>query len=117
MSRWTNDPERAADALIERSLDEIALRGRILLVNQGGILPSLIKERGLAYAVWNRRVTVDLPAAQWPSAGPSDIALVRLPKARDEQAMTAHAVLGVLGPGGRLIVSGGAEQCVLLAGH
>ena len=110
MSRWTNDPERAADALIERSLDEIALRGRILLVNQGGILPALIKERGLAYAVWNRRVTVDLPAAPWPSAGPFDIALVRLPKARDEQAMTAHAVLGVLGPGGRLIVYGGNDE-------
>ena len=110
MSRWTNDPERAADALIERSLDEIALRGRLLLVNQGGILPSLIKGRGLAYAVWNRRAAADTPAAPWPPAGPFDTALVRLPKARDEQDMTAHAALSVLGPGGRLIIYGGNDE-------
>jgi 16S rRNA (guanine1207-N2)-methyltransferase len=110
MSRWANDPERAADALIERSLDEIALRGRILLVNQGGIFPALIKERGLTYAVWNRRVTADIPATPWPPSGSFDTALVRLPKARDEQDMTAHAALSALGPGGRLILYGGNDE-------
>lgn len=110
MSRWSNDPERAADALIERSLDEIAPSGRLLLVNQGGMLPSLITERGLAYTVWNRRVAADMPAAPWPPAGPFDTALVRLPKARDEQDMTAHAALGALAPGGRLIVYGGNDE-------
>ncbi len=110
MSRWAHDPERAADALIERCLDEIALRGRILLVNQGGILPALIAARGLAYDVWNRRVAGGLAAAPWPPAGPFDAALVRLPKARDEQEMTAHAALSVLGPGGRLILYGGNDE-------
>lgn len=110
MSRWNNDPERAADALIERSLNEIAPSGRILLVNQGGMLPSLIEGRGLAYTVWNRRVAADIPAMPWPPAGPFDTALVRLPKARDEQDMTAHAALGALGPEGRLIVYGGNDE-------
>jgi 16S rRNA (guanine1207-N2)-methyltransferase len=111
MSRWKNDPERAADALIERSLDEIAPSGRILLVNQGcGSIPSLIKDRGLSHAVWNRRVAADIPAVPWPPAGPFDTAIVRLPKARDEQDMTAHASLGALGPGGRLIVYGGNDE-------
>ena len=41
MSRWANDPEGAADALIERSLDDIALQGRVLLVNQAGALQAL----------------------------------------------------------------------------
>lgn len=110
MSRWNNDPERAADALIERSLDEIAPRGRLLLVNQGGSLPSLIEGRGHSHTVWNRRIAADIPAAPWPPAGPFDTALVRLPKARDEQDMTAHATLGALGPGGRLIIYGGNDE-------
>ena len=104
MSRWAHDPERAADALMERCLDAIALRGRILLVNQGGTLPALVAASGLAYDIWNRRVAGGLAAAPWPPAGLFDAALVRLPKARDEQEMTAHAALSVLEPGGRLIL-------------
>ena len=110
MSRWAHDPERAADALMERCLDAIALRGRILLVNQGGTLPALVAARGLAYDIWNRRVAGGLAAAPWPPAGPFDAALVRLPKARDEQEMTAHAALSVLGDGGRLILYGGNDE-------
>ena len=110
MSRWSHDPEQAADALMERCLDAIALRGRILLVNQGGTLPALVAASGLAYDIWNRRVAGGLAAAPWPPAGPFDAALVRLPKARDEQEMTAHAALSVLEPGGRLILYGGNDE-------
>jgi 16S rRNA (guanine1207-N2)-methyltransferase len=110
MSRWAHDPEQAADALMGRCLDAIALRGRVLLVNQGGELPALIAARGLAYDIWNRRVVGGLAAAPWPPAGPFDAVVVRLPKARDEQEMTAHAALSVLGPGGRLILYGGNDE-------
>lgn len=110
MSRWANDPERAADALVERVLDDIGVQGRVLLVNQGGNLPALMAARGMAATVWNRRVTVGLAAGPWPAAGPFDTALVRLPKARDEQEMTAHAALGALAPGGQLIVYGGNDE-------
>jgi 16S rRNA (guanine1207-N2)-methyltransferase len=110
MSRWADDPEAAADALILRSLDDISLPGRVLLVNQGGALPSRLTAQGLAFEVWNRRLAHGLAAAAWPAPGPFDVALVRLPKARDEQAMTLHATLGALAAGGRLILYGGNDE-------
>ena len=110
MSRWSEDPDRAADALIERCLDELALSGRILLVNQQAILPRLLQERGLSCSIWNRRLTGGHAAAPWPPAGPFDAGLVRLPKARDEQRMTAHASCSVLVPGGRLVLYGGNDE-------
>jgi 16S rRNA (guanine1207-N2)-methyltransferase len=111
MSRWADDPERAADTLIARDLDAIAPQGRILLVNQGGTLPALMAARALVHQVWNRRAMDGVnAAAPWPPAGPFDTALVRLPKARDELEMTAHAVLSVLVPEGRLILYGGNDE-------
>jgi 16S rRNA (guanine1207-N2)-methyltransferase len=110
MSRWADDPERAADELIRRSLDAVGLGGRILLANQGGLLPSLVGARGLAFDLWNRRLVGSGKAEPWPSAGAFDVALLRLPRAKDEQKMAAHACLSVLAPGGRLIVYGGNEE-------
>jgi 16S rRNA (guanine1207-N2)-methyltransferase len=114
MSRWADDPERAADALMARCLDDIGLAGRILLVNQGD-LPALIDARGLRCTVWNRRLTTGLPAAPWPPAGPFDVALVRLPKARDDQEMTAHAALSVLARSGRIVLYGGNDEGIRTA--
>jgi 16S rRNA (guanine1207-N2)-methyltransferase len=110
MSRWAGDPDGAADALILRSLDDIAVAGRVLLVNQGRALPAALRGRGVECAIWNRRLVQGMPAAPWPPRGPFDLALVRLPKARDEQAMTTHAALSVLRAGGRLILYGGNEE-------
>jgi hypothetical protein len=110
MSRWAEDPEGAADALILRSLDDIAIDGRLLIVNQGGSLADRLKLRGLAFGLWNRRLVAGLPAFSWPPSGPFDLALARLPKARDEQAMTLHATLSVLVPAGRLILYGGNDE-------
>jgi 16S rRNA (guanine1207-N2)-methyltransferase len=110
MSRWAADPERAADDLIGRSLDAIDLRGRILLANQAGSLPSLLAARGFAVSAWNRRLAGSGKAEPWPTTGPCDVALLRLPRAKDEQEMAAHACLSVLAPGGRLIVYGGNEE-------
>jgi 16S rRNA (guanine1207-N2)-methyltransferase len=110
MSRWAQDPDGAADALIERSLDELGLTGRLLLVNQRVALPRLLEERALSCTVWNRRLLGRHPATPWPPAGPFAAALVRLPKARDEQRMTVHACLSVLAPGGRLVLYGGNDE-------
>ena len=116
MSRWAHDPERAADALIERGLGEIALGHNVLLVNQGGALPTMLAARGMAHAVWNRRLIGGFAATPWPPAGPFESALVRLPKARDEQAMTLHAALSVLAAGGRVILYGGNDEGIRSAG-
>jgi 16S rRNA (guanine1207-N2)-methyltransferase len=110
MSRWAEDPDGAADALILRSLDDIAVTGRVLLVNQSRALPAALRGRGVECVIWNRRLVEGMSAAPWPPRGPFDLALVRLPKARDEQAMTTHAALSVLRTGGRLILYGGNDE-------
>jgi 16S rRNA (guanine1207-N2)-methyltransferase len=110
LSSWAHDPERAADALIGRCLDDIDLGCRVLIVNQGGGLPLVLEARGVAFSLWNRRLVPGLAAAPWPPPGPFDLALVRLPKARDEQAMSLDAAASVLRTGARLIVYGGNEE-------
>jgi 16S rRNA (guanine1207-N2)-methyltransferase len=110
MSRWSEDPDGAADALILRCLDDIAVAGRVLLVNQSRSVPAAAAQRGADGVVWNRRLMDGRTAAAWLPDGPFELALVRLPKARDEVAMTVHAALGVLAAGGRLILYGGNDE-------
>jgi 16S rRNA (guanine1207-N2)-methyltransferase len=110
VSNWRNDPEGAADQLIRRSLDDLDVQGRVLLAYQSGDLPALVAQRGVDVAVWNRRVAGAHQASPWPSAAPCQVALLRLPKAKDEQEMTTHACLGALVDGGRLIVYGGNDE-------
>src|SRR5262249_29933704 len=117
MTRWTDDPERAAADLIERSLDGIVLTGRILLANQGRHLPARLTEGGGQFCAWNRRLTGRGEAAPWPPAGPFEGVLLRLPKAKDEQEMAAHACLSVLVPGGRLLFYGGNAEGIRSAAH
>jgi 16S rRNA (guanine1207-N2)-methyltransferase len=121
MSRWANDPEAAADALIGRSLNNLDLSGRILLANASGGLPAMLAERGIGFQRWDRRLRAGGSAQAWPPAGPFDLAIVRLAKAKDEQEMTAHAVLSVLAPQAALLLYGGNDEgirsaAVMLAG-
>jgi 16S rRNA (guanine1207-N2)-methyltransferase len=119
MSRWANDPERAAGDLIERSLDAIGLRGRVLLANQTCHRPARLAARGIEFSQWDRRLVGagSGKAAPWPPAGPFEVVLLRLPKAKDEQEMAAHACLSVLAPGGRLVVYGGNEEGIRSAAN
>jgi 16S rRNA (guanine1207-N2)-methyltransferase len=113
MTRWSQDPDRAADALILRSLPDIEIAGRALLVNPGQSLPSTLAQGGADCTVWNRRLgdgMAGAAAAPWPPPGPFDMAFVRLPKARDEVAMTVQATLSVLRAGGRLALYGGNDE-------
>jgi 16S rRNA (guanine1207-N2)-methyltransferase len=117
MSRWAKDPEAAADELIGRTLDAIAVEGRVLIANHAGSLPSLLAARGASIALWNRRATGSGGAHPWPPDGPFDMALLRLPKAKDEQEMAVHACLGALAQSGRLIVWGGNDEGIRSAGR
>ena len=47
MSRWSADPEAAADALLENTIDDLNFTGRLLLANQHGRMPQVLKQRGL----------------------------------------------------------------------
>jgi 16S rRNA (guanine1207-N2)-methyltransferase len=110
MSRWAHDPDAAADALIGRSLDAVDLSGRILLANPSGGLPAMLAARGIAFQLWQRRLQAAGSAQAWPPAGPFDLAILRLAKAKDEQEMAAHAVLSVLGPEALLLLYGGNDE-------
>jgi 16S rRNA (guanine1207-N2)-methyltransferase len=110
MSRWARDREAAADALIGRSLDTLDLTGRILIANASASLPAMLAERGVACQPWDRRLGHADLAQPWPPPGPFDLAIVRLAKAKDEQEMTAHAVLSVLAPRGELLLYGGNDE-------
>jgi 16S rRNA (guanine1207-N2)-methyltransferase len=110
MSRWADDPQAAADALIARSLSALELSGRVLLANAGAGAAKLMAARGVSFTPWSRRAAAGTTAAPWPPAGPFGLALVRLAKAKDEQEMTVHAVLGVLAAGGRLVLYGGNDE-------
>jgi 16S rRNA (guanine1207-N2)-methyltransferase len=110
MSRWAQDPEAAADALILRCLDDITVAGVVLSASPSQALPAAIRRRGAECVAWSRRLVEGAAATAWPPPGPFDLAFMRLPKARDEQAMTAHAVLSALRPTGRLILYGGNDE-------
>jgi 16S rRNA (guanine1207-N2)-methyltransferase len=111
MSRWGRDPEAAADELIGRCLEATHPDGSVLLANHVGRLQARLSEQGSAVTEWHRRLTAGgAPAQAWPLHGPFDVALLRLPKAKDEQEMAAHACLGNLREGGRLVVYGGNDE-------
>ncbi len=112
MTRWASDPDEAADELIRRSLESIDLEGRVLLGGPSGTLPALLAGRGIGCDVWTRRLVAGGTASPWPPQGPFDVALLRLPRAKAEQEMAAHACLGALVPGGQLIVYGGNDEGV-----
>jgi 16S rRNA (guanine1207-N2)-methyltransferase len=112
MTVWRDDPERAADALVEASLGDLDLAPgcRLLLVNQAGRLPQVMTAAGFAVTVWNRRESSVSAASIAPVGSGFDVALVRMPKSKDELEMSAHLVAHVVRPGGRLIVYGGNDE-------
>jgi 16S rRNA (guanine1207-N2)-methyltransferase len=110
MTRWAENPDVAADELIRRHLDSIDLGGHVLLAGQAGTLPALLADRGIGSEIWSRRSDIGDTASPWPAARLFDGALLRLPRAKGEQEMAAHACLGALAPGGRLIVYGGNDE-------
>jgi 16S rRNA (guanine1207-N2)-methyltransferase len=111
MSRWGRDPEGAADELIGRCVETLDLGGPVLVANHVGRLPALLADRSIVVTQWHRRLVAGGPTARaWPPPGPFEVAMLRLPKARDEQEMAAHACLGSLREARRLIVYGGNDE-------
>jgi len=72
---------------------------------------------GSAVSRWARRLGDADPAgpvrptfAPWPGDGPYTGAVLRLPKARDEAAMTLEAIMSVVAAGGQIVVAGGNDE-------
>ena len=101
---------------MRRSLEAIAPAGRVLVANATGTLPSLLADSGVQPEIWNRRFDGRQAATPWPPAGPFDVILLRLAKAKEEQEMAAHACLGALEAQGRLILYGGNDEGIRSGG-
>lgn len=117
MTIWRDDPDGAAAALIEASLDEVALSSgaELLLVNQtDGRTSNLFARAGHRVTIWNRRASAFTDATIGPAQASAqvgfDAALIRMPKSKDELVMTVHRSAAVVRPGGRVIVYGGNDE-------
>ena len=111
MSRWGADPDAAAQALIESALDALDVAGRAIAANAEPALTAALSAGGATVTAWTRRQGPGCAnVSPWPPDGPFDLALLRLPKAKDEQLMTIHALLNVLAAAGRLIIYGGNDE-------
>lgn len=109
MTSWAHDPEASASALIASALDDLDLGNRALLASTDVQLRRRLESR-LDAVLWSRRVAPSVTVQPDPPPGPYSSALLRLPKSRDEQIMTAHQCLGALEPSGRLYVYGGNSE-------
>lgn len=109
MSRTTRD--EAAARLAARELTQLPPAGAVLVV--GDPLDDVVeaaRAAGVVVTRWDRRAGAGRSARPWPSGGPYAVAAVRLPRAREELDMAAHAALSVLEPGGRLLVYGANDE-------
>ena len=113
MTRWSDDAERAADALMASVVEEIApdLEGaKVMAAYQYGELPAVLARFGADVTTWNRHVRDGRPAAANPPGDGYEIAILRLPKSRPEQQMALAQVAGAVRPSGRILVYGGNSE-------
>lgn len=117
MSTWRDEPDRAADALIDA--DELGLLAgtRVLLIDASAMLAAVLAPAGVAVSNWDRRLVHGRSASIAPPAGPFDAVLLRLCKAKDEFEMRAHQAVATLVEGGRLIVYGGNDEGIKTIGR
>lgn len=117
MTLWRADPDRAASALVEASVSDLAIASgaRLLLVEAEPRLADWLRQRDHDVTLWRRRLMPGGTASCQPPAGPFDVALLRLPKTKDELEMSAHLACGVLRDGGRLFIYGGNDEGVRTA--
>lgn len=118
MTQWMDDPEGAADSLMAGVLDRAFDLGRndtVLAAYQYGALVDRLRGVAGSVIVWNRHLRGGLSgrtvvAPEPVVIAPVDVAFLRLPKPRDEQAMALHQVLGAIKSGGRIYVYGGNDE-------
>jgi len=102
--------EAAADLMI-RVFGEIRPQAPTLVL--GDPLPDVVNHlsaRGFEVAAWSRRAFGGRRATPWPPEGPFGTAALRLPRAKEELAMTLHGAAGALAPGGAIFVYGAKDE-------
>ena len=116
MTLWRDDPDRAAEALIDVGDLGLGTGLRVLLVDTSASLPAALAAVGCEIATWDRRLAHGRAARIAPPDGPFDVVLFRLCKSKDELEMRAHQAFDTLAKGGRLIVYGGNDEGIKTAG-
>lgn len=105
---WRDD---AAAALMIRVFGEIRPEAPTLVL--GDPLPDVanhLSGGGFEVASWSRRAFGGRRATPWPPEGPFGTAALRLPRAKEELAMTLHGAAGTLAPGGTIFVYGAKDE-------
>ena len=120
MSR-RSDPywrDEAANDLLVRQLPSLDLKKPLLVVGDAhpDLFPALAAQ-GRPWEIWNRRCRGMEAGTVWPPSGPFGSVLVRLPRSKDELAMSIHASASVLSDGGSLLVYGANDEGIRSAGE
>ncbi len=76
----------------------------------GEDLSEALAARGMPPVRWDRRLSGGRPARPWPSPGRHGAAFVRLPRSKDELAMTLHATASVLAPDAPVFLYGAKDE-------
>lgn len=105
--------DEAAAALVLKHLDRLGVEGPVLVMEDPrpevrSALEARLPSEGVT--AWHRRALGNRPAAPWPPPALFGTAFLRLPKARDELEMAAHAAAHRLAPEGRLFVYGAKDE-------
>ncbi len=110
--------DRAAGALLAKHVRRLPGSGRALVMEDPSDEASTaLAGRGLEVERWWRRAIGGRAATAWPPPGPFDLVALRLPKAKDELEMSAHAAASVLTPDGTLVVYGAKDEGIGSAGR
>jgi 16S rRNA (guanine1207-N2)-methyltransferase len=115
---------QSAAALAARELDEVRPDGPVLVVGDPtDEVVDVVRATTALVERWDRRArpvpaghpppigaaNADL-AGPWPPPGPYRVVALRLPRSWEAFEMALHATLGVLEPGGRLLVYGANDE-------
>lgn len=118
MARSDDWRDEASTALAVRHLPSLDPRGPVLVMEDPrDELVGLLERQGLEVTRWHRRARRGRPASAWPGGGPYGTVALRLPRAKEELEMLAHAAASLLEPEGRLFVYGAKDEGAGSAGR
>ena len=89
------------------------LSGPVLLMGDNPPeLEAALESEGHRVGSWRRRTAGQTPGFPWPGPGSYATAILRLPRGKEELAMSLHAGASVLSSGGSLMVYGANDEGV-----
>lgn len=103
--------DEAAAGLVLRHLQGLAVRGTALVMEDARPdVRDALRRAGVEARTWHRRGGAGRSPSPWPPDGPFDVVFLRLPRAREELEMNAHAAAARLRPSGALFVYGAKDE-------